>query len=956
LRTETLTFLFTDIEGSTRLLRRLGEKVYGAALAQHHEVIRAALAAHGGTEIDTQGDGFFAVFSSPHACAAAAAEMQRALEAHRWPEGERIRVRMGVHAGEATRTTTGLVGLDVHRAARIGAVAQGGQVVLSETAAALVRDRLPSGSGLRDLGLHRLKDLGRPEHLFQLEAAGMRADFPPLRSLDNPALANNLPAQLASFIGRERELADVRRLLESGRLVTLTGAGGSGKTRLGLQLAAELLDGSGDGVWLVELAPVSDEQAVAAAVASTLRIAVQAGRPALEILTDALLSQNLLIVLDNCEHLLDGCAVVVDTILVRCPNVHFVVTSREPLGITGETIYRVPSLSLLDSEESELAAAKRSDAVALFLERARAQGVEIALDEQAAPLLVSICRRLDGMPLAIELAAARLRSMSLADLSERLDQRFRLLTGGSRSALERQQTLRATVDWSYRLLDPGERSVLHRLSVFVDGFDLEAAESVCGLGELESFEVADLLGSLVDKSLVVAEPREDAIRYRLLETIREFAAERLAEQGGDEVALIGEAHCRHYLAVAERTAPHLTGADQGRWLVRLDADHANLHRALEHAVDDIDRTESALRLGAALRNYWLRRPDVETPVALLTAAVERADPECDPKAVGTCLLAIGEFVAGHSRDLTEARRLCGRAVQIARESSDPPLLADSLATQALVLYVAEGPAAGLPLADESVQLARTLDDAVLLGKALPVLLLCSPALDRDSVEALTSEALACLERSGDRHRAMVLRINLGWDALRSGNIEAARTHLEAAAELEREVGSERHNVAVNLGWVLREEQDAAGATAKFSDAVRISRRQGDNSGLAYATLGLACLAGDHGEWEKASVLHGVAAAFLERAGEQCEEPDSSYRLASIDLARDRIGVEQFERAYARGKRLSFEEAINEALAAVVSHANPSGSVKGSASLPITSRCDPVPSAGTPASLARARRL
>jgi tetratricopeptide (TPR) repeat protein len=532
------------------------------------------------------------------------------------------------------------------------------------------------------------------------------------------------------------------------------------------------------------------------------------------------------------------------------------------------------------------------------------------------------------MPLAIELAAARLRSMSLADLSERLDQRFRLLTGGSRSALERQQTLRATVDWSYQLLHPGERSVLHRLSVFVDGFGLEAAEAVCGLGELESFEVADLLGSLVDKSLVVAEPREDAIRYRLLETIREFAAERLADENGEELALIGAAHCRHYLAVAERTAPHLTGGDQGRWLTRLDADHANLHRALEHAVNDPDGTESALRLGAALRNYWLRRPDVETPVALLTAAVERADPDCDPKAVGTCLLAIGEFVAGHSRDLTEARRLCGQAVEIARESGDAPLLADSLATQALVLYVAEGPAAGLPLADESVELARALDDPVLLGKALPVLLLCSPGLDQGSAETLTDEALSCLERSGDRHRAMVLRINLGWDALRSGNIEAARTHLEAAAELEREVGAERHNVAVNLGWVLREEQDAEGARLKFADAVRISRRQGDSSGLAYATLGLACLAADHGDWDKASVLHGVAAAFFERAGEQCEEPDASYRRASIDLARESLGVEQFERAHARGGRLSYEEAVNEALAAgfvtIASHANPAG--------------------------------
>src|SRR5205085_226845 len=310
----------------------------------------------------------------------------------------------------------------------------------------------------------------------------------------------------------------------------------------------------------------------------------------------------------------------------------------------------------------------------------------------------------------------------------------------------------AAVDWSYQLLDPGERSVLQWLSVFVDGFDLEAAEAVCVLGQLESFEVADVLGSLVDKSLVVAEPSGKTIRYRLLETIRQFAAERLLEQGGDEAALLGAAHCQHYLAVAERAAPHLTGPDQGRWLARLDADHANLHRALEYAAGDTDGTESALRLGGALRSYWLRRPDIETPVEPLRATVERSDVRFDPHDVGACLLAMGEFVAGHSRDPAEARRLCGQAVQIARESGDAPLLADSLATQALVLYFADGPAIGLPLANEAVERARALNDDALLGKALRVLGLCSAALDRGGVEAVTHEALACLERSGDTHR------------------------------------------------------------------------------------------------------------------------------------------------------------------------------------------------------------
>jgi predicted ATPase len=421
------------------------------------------------------------------------------------------------------------VGLEVHRAARVAAVAWGGQVLVSEAAAGLVRDGLPPGAALADLGVHRLKDLGRAERIFQLSVAGLQGEFPPLRSLGNPALANNLPVQLATFVGRERELSEVRALAGFSRLVTLTGAGGSGKTRLSLQVAADLLDGSGDGVWLVELAAVSDEGAVVPAISEALGVAAGRGRPVLETLVDALAPQDVLIVLDNCEHLIGACAKTADAVLRRCPKVHLMVTSREPLGIGGETIYRVPPLSLPAAGDGDWSAAEACDAVTLFVERAKEQGAGFAVDEETGPLVASICRRLDGMPLAIELAAARLRSLSLTGLRDRLDQRFRLLTGGSRTALARQQTLRATVEWSYSLLSGAEQVVLRRLSVFAESFDLDAAEAVCGVGDVEAFDVAGLLGSLVDKSLVVAEPAGAALRYRLLETIRQFAAERLAE-------------------------------------------------------------------------------------------------------------------------------------------------------------------------------------------------------------------------------------------------------------------------------------------------------------------------------------------------------------------------------------------------------------------------------------------
>jgi predicted ATPase/class 3 adenylate cyclase len=904
---ETLTFLFTDIEGSTALVRRLGEGLYAQLLADHHTLIRSGLAAHSGREVDTQGDAFFAVFSSPRACVAAAMEIQGALEAHEWPGGERVRVRMGVHTGEAANTATGLVGLDVHRAARVEAVAYGGQVLLSETAAALVRDSLPPGAALRDLGVHRLKDLGRPEQIFQLDAAGLPARFPPLRSLGNPALPNNLPAQLATFIGRDRELADVRALVRSCRLVTLTGAGGSGKTRLSLHVAAELLDGSGDGVWLVELAAVTDEGAVAPAICQALGIVARPGRPIPEALLDALAAQDVLIVLDNCEHLIGACAKTADAIVRRCPRVHLVATSREPLGIGGETIYRVPPLSLpppggagTDLEPGS------SDAVTLFVERAKERGVHLPIDEETGPLAASICARLDGMPLAIELAAARLRSLSLQALHDRLDQRFRLLTGGSRTALERQQTLQATVDWSYSLLNGAEQLLLRRLSVFAEGFDLDAAEAVCGFGAIETLDVVGLLGSLVDKSLVVAEPTGGAVRYRLLETIRQFAAERLAEVGPDEAAAAA-AHSEHFLAVAEAAAPHLTGPDQGRWLARLDAEQANLRRATEHAAGDPEGTAQILRFTVALHSYWMARYREQEELGLLAPVLERPGARTDPGLFGAALAHAA--LAAQPVDLATARQLGEWAVEFARQLHDDRLLIESLAALGSTYYLAGEPHRGLPLAEESVERARQLGDDVLLAKSLMRYLMASDRIETARSERLFAEAIACTERSGDTLTGSFLHGNAGILALRKGDIPAARAYLQQAAQAMRALGYESPAMPITMGWVLRQDNDPDGARASFEAALRISRRNGYLFDIAYASLGMACVAADLSDLHRAAELHGVAQAFLDRMGEPWPEPEAHYRRDTLLKVAASLGQEQFEKAYAKGMALSFDEAL-----------------------------------------------
>jgi predicted ATPase/class 3 adenylate cyclase len=910
---ETLTFLFTDIEGSTALLGRLGDDDYAQVLAGHHTLIRSALAAHDGREVDTQGDAFFAVFSSPRACMVAVLAMQQAMETHAWPAGERVRVRMGVHCGEAARTATGLVGLEVHRAARVAAVGHGGQVLVSEAAAALVRDGLPPGAALADLGRHRLKDLGRPERIFQLHGAGLQAQFPPLRSLGNLALPNNLPAQLSVFIGRDREVSEVRALVESSRLVTLTGAGGAGKTRLGLQVAAELLDGSADGVWLAELAAVTNEDAVAPAVSETLRLAAQPGRPVLETLLDALAPQDVLIVLDNCEHLIGVCAKTAEAIVRRCPRVHLLATSREALGVGGEIIYRVPSLSLPEPDDTSTAAAGSSDAVALFADRARASGVALSVDEQTAPVVVSVCRRLDGMPLAIELAAARLRSMSLAELHDRLDQRFRLLTGGSRTALKRQQTLQATIGWSYSLLTGAEQLMLARLSVFAGSFGLDAAEAVCGWGDVDVLDVAGLLGSLVDKSLVVAEHAGAGLRYRLLETIRLFAAERLAEAGAGEAAAAAAGHCAHFLAVAEAAAPYLTGPDQGRWLARLDADEANLRRAAQHAAGGPDGTAVVLRLGVALWRYWETRSREQGAFALLAPALQRPDADADPG-----LFAAALFTAARTGSHgPAARRFAGQAVQVARPLGDDRLLISALTALCKAHYWAGELEAALPFGQESVERARRLGDDVLLGTSLLIYLMPLQTIDPARCPPLYAEAFACTARSGDHLTDCDLHNNAAVAAQASGDLPAARAHLDAAARAARQIGWQAVHLSVNLGDVQRAEGDLDGARSTLQAVLPTLRRNGDILWMAAACHCLALVAGEAGDWHRSAVLHGAAQALRDRTGGPWEEEIARELRDSLGQARAHLGDEQLERAYAQGMALSLDQALDLALGKTV---------------------------------------
>ena len=610
LPTGTITLLFTDIEGSTHLLQQLGER-YTSVLIEYRDQLRTAFSEHHGHEVDTQGDSFFVVFVRAREALLATVAAQRTLTAHPWPEGVTVRVRMGLHTGEPSLVGEGYVGLDVHYAARIMQVAHGGQVLLSQTTHDLIEHELPFGVSLRDLEKHRLKDLQRPAHLYQLVIVGLPADFPPLKTLDSRP--NNLPVQLTSLIGREKEGAAVQNLLqrEDVRLVTLTGPGGTGKTRLGLQVAAELSDLFPDGVYFVNLAPLSDPTLVVSTIAQTLGIYEMAGQSLLERLKEVVHQQQVLLVLDNFEQVVSSAPQVTD-LLGTCPKLKLLVTSREVLRVRSEHEFAVPPLALPDPTHlPDLVHLSQYAAVALFIQRAQAVKPDFQVTSADAYAIAAICVRLDGLPLAIEFAAARVNLFSPQALLARLDQRLQILTSGPRDAPARQQTLRKTLTWSYDLLTTHEQRMFRRLSVFVSGCTLEAVEDICAaLGQDNGAgQVLEGVGSLLDKSLVQHIEREDGeTRVLMLETIREYGLEVLAV--GGETEATRQAHAGYFLQFAEKAEAQLIGPQQAEWLDRLDREHDNLRAALRWLLEQGEGThhlEMALRLSTALRRFWVMR-------------------------------------------------------------------------------------------------------------------------------------------------------------------------------------------------------------------------------------------------------------------------------------------------------------------------------------------------------------
>ncbi|MEO6891702.1 MAG: adenylate/guanylate cyclase domain-containing protein, partial [Ktedonobacteraceae bacterium] len=607
LPTGTVTLLFTDIEGSTQLLQRLGER-YVSVLAECRHLLRAAFQRWNGHEIDTQGDAFFVAFARATDAVSAAVNAQRALTAYSWPEGGAVRVRMGLHTGEPVLAAEGYVGMDVHRAARIMSAGHGGQVLVSETTRNLVEQHLPDGVSLRDMGEQRLKDVPRPDHLFQLVIADLPADFPALKSL--AARPGNLPMQSTPFIGRQREIATIEQLVrrEDVRLLTLTGPGGMGKTRLALQVAASLSDLFADGIYFVDLAPVSDPAVILTAIAQTLGLREEGGQPLLEHFTEELRHKHMLLLLDNFEQVI-GAALQVAELLASCPCLKMIVTSRIVLRVQAEREYIVPPLSLPDPISApDLTVFTQYETVALFTQRAQAVNPNFQLTVSNASAIAEILARLDGLPLAIELAAARMKLLSPDALLARLSQRLQVLTSGIRDVAVRQQTLRNTIEWSYLLLDAQEQQLFERLSIFAGGCTLEAVEAVCAALDGEVGPALDTISSLLDKSLLRRETHNagEEPRFIMLETIREYGLEALSASGEKEA--VRKAHGAYFLAFAQRADEQLWGPEQALWLGRLEQEHDNMRAAMQWSLEQTgSEREIALRLGAALRSFWYTR-------------------------------------------------------------------------------------------------------------------------------------------------------------------------------------------------------------------------------------------------------------------------------------------------------------------------------------------------------------
>ena len=943
---DTLTFLFTDIEGSTQLWER-DPKAMHVALARHDTILRQAIETCNGRVFKTMGDAFYAVFPDAFQALEAAMTAQRALHAEIWGETP-IKVRMAIHTGAAEMRDGDYFGLPLNRVARLLSAAHGGQTLLSAATEELTRDNLPQNTALRDMGERHLKDLLRPEHIYQLLALDLPSEFPPLKTLD--AFRTNLPPQLTSFIGREKEIAAVKGLVARNRLVTLTGAGGAGKTRLSLQVAADLLDSFPDGVLFVELAPLTDPALIPQTVMSTLGLREEGDQSALKILSDYLRTKIALLILDNCEHLIEAAAQLAEDLLQVCRPLHILSSSREALDIPGEITYRVPSLSTPDARHlPSIETLFQYESAQLFIERARAAQPTFAVTNENALVLAQVCARLDGIPLAIELAAARVKMLKVEQIAERLDDRFRLLTSGSRTALPHHQTLRALIDWSYDLLPETERALLRRLSAFAGGWTIEAAETICQGKGIKDYDVLEPLTQLVNKSLVIVDADSGTeTRYRLLETVRQYAREKLSETG--EGIAVRNCHLQYFLGLVERAESELIGPRMPEWVQRLKDEMDNIRASLEWSLkQDI---QVGLRLASSLRQYWSHHGDMREGVNWLSQLLLQPAAAIPNNARADALAALA-YLHNSQYVGIKAEPFARQSLAIYREQENQRGIAFALSILGYAICAQDDYITGRPLVFESLALYRKLGDKFGIARTLNYLGSLVDDQDYQRACAYLKESLALCRELGHATDVITLLIYLGrlsWRhgdftaarawltealaenslskftdslvvealgelSMREGNYEQAIIHLEKSVSLTRERG--RFNVSywqlAHLGFATLRQGDHARARAIFAETLQYFKEAGLKIGVAYSLEGLASLAVMQTKPERAAQILAWTDVVREAVGDirpLAEQAEVDRDLATI---RAQLGTTAFAAAQAAGQAMSMDEVIAYAL-------------------------------------------
>ncbi len=896
-----ITFMFTDIEGSSHLWEQSPEAMK-SALANHDAILRQAVADRRGYMVKTTGDGCLAAFETVADALAAALTAQQALQAETWQwiQPYALRVRIGIHTGEAEQRAGDYFGPVLNRTARLMSVGHGGQILVSAATAALGRDFLPAQTQLVDLGEHRLKDLARKEHIYQLVHPALQSVFPPLKSLD--AYPNNLPIQLTSFIGRDQEIAELQGLLDNARLVTLTGPGGTGKTRLSQEVGSEELASFASGVWLIELAPLSDSAQIIPTMAQVFGLQELPSKPLADLVVDYLRDKKILLLLDNCEHLIEACARLTDDLLHQCKGLKILTSSREALGIAGEVAYRMPSLA--DSES-----------IQLFVDRAHAATPNFNLTEANASAIAQICQRLDGIPLAIELAAARVKVLSPEQIASRLDDRFRLLVGGSRTALPRQQTLRALIDWSYDLLSDEEKRLLQFASVFVGGWTLDALEAVA-----EDPDTLALLEQLVNKSLVVTEEQVNEMRYSMLETIRQYAREKMFEM-------------RQASAVRDRHFVYFNELSEKMWDdFRLE----NLLPVVKRATDEVENFRAALEWGLEYNieenlrlaaNYCIVTSLLGIPaegVASANSAVERASTlpplsgDADvrrQKLIARALFAQG-LVGMALGNMPHVIQVLREAIEISRATGDKQMLGYSLG-----MYYTATRFISAPDRDEAAQEAlfifnHEVNDSFGLGMAyMGMARLAAERGDENQKEMYINKLKGIIRESPGTFQEGMFHLSLGITESAQGNYAAAIKFLEDGRKIFKGIGSVNFELILRseIGHIERRTGNLEQANLIYRETIKDWQVLGNRSAIAHQLECFGFIAIADEDPQRAIKLLSAADSLRENTQSQMTDQERIEYGEHFGRLRSMLPDAEFNTIWAEGRSMTIEESIKLAI-------------------------------------------